>query len=78
MAMNAKQRRHWQDGNECQTKKTLKQQNQQDGNECQTKKKALLNTTILVGQTKKQHNQQDGNECQTKKTRNTTKLVGWQ
>ena len=63
MAMNAKQRRHLiqqnqQDGNECQTKKTLNsrmamnakhliQQNQQDGNECQTKK--TLNTTKLVG-----------------------------
>ena len=57
MAMNAKQRRHLiqqnqQDGNECQTKKTLNTTKlvgwqQQDGNECQTKK--TLNTTKLVG-----------------------------
>ena len=50
MAMNAKQRRHLiqqnqQDGNECQTKKTLNTTNL--GNECQTKK--TLNTTKLVG-----------------------------
>ena len=67
MAMNAKQRRHQQDGNECQTKKTL--------NTTKTSRMAMnaKQRRHLI-----QQNQQDGNECQTKKTLNTTKLVGWQ
>ena len=91
MAMNAKQRRHLiqqnqQDGNECQTKKTLNTTKlvvMNDGNECQTKK-TLNNKTSRMAMNAKQRrhliqqNQQDGNECQTKKTLNTTKLVGWQ
>ena len=50
--MNAKQRRHLmqqnqEDGNECQTKKSLNTTILVGQNECQTKK--TLNTTKLVG-----------------------------
>ena len=70
--MNAKQRSHLiqqnqQDGNECQTKKTLNA--------------TKLGRMAMNAKQRRhliQQNQQDGNECQAKKTLNTTKLVGWQ